>query len=42
MEHEWSPSLFDVLGDLEGVTAQKTLTDEMVQRSIDVSETEGD
>ena len=42
MEHEWSPSLFDVLGDLEGVTAQKMLTDEMVQRSIDVSETEGD
>lgn len=32
VEHEWAQSLADALGDLEGVTVQQTLTDELVQQ----------
>jgi uncharacterized membrane protein len=41
VEHKWAQSLPDVLGGLEGVTVQQTLTDEMVQQIIDAGEIEG-
>jgi uncharacterized membrane protein len=40
VEHKWAQSLSDVLGGLEGVTVQQTLTDEMVQQIIDAGEIE--
>jgi uncharacterized membrane protein len=40
VEHKWAQSLSDVLGGLEGITLQQTLTDEMVQQVMNAGETQ--